>query len=252
MRFMKLGNLTLIAALAVGTFAGGISTASAQQGEIIIRTQPPSPRYEQRGRARAGYEWVPGYWRWDRGRHVWVAGHWERARRGWVWQPARWDRRRDGWVFIPGRWVRSGRHTPPPYNEPPRGGPGYDRDHDHDRGDRGRGRGYWERQGWVLLGEQQVRGNQDHDYVPIGRRSGRFTRIMFVADEGDFEMHDVVIVFSNGRSWSPTIRHYFREGQRSRSLILPNAPRGLRSVKLHYGNVGRRRERPARVEVWAR
>ena len=270
MRFHKLRRLTLIATLALGCLAGGMSSASAQQGEIIIRTAPPAPRYEARGSARAGYEWVPGYWRWERGRHVWVRGHWERARRGWSWHPARWERRHDGWVFIAGRWGR-GRYNPgpsdrPPYEDGPRhdgprhDGPRHDGPYDgprndgpysgRDRGRHDRWRRHWERQGWALLGEQWVSGREDHDYVPIGRRQGRFTRVLLVAEEGDFELHDVVIEFSNGRAWSPRLNHYFREGQRSRTLMLPNAPRGLRSIKLTYGNLpggGR-----ALVQVWAR
>ncbi len=262
MRFLKLRRLTLIATLALGCLAGGTASGFAQQAEVIIRTTPPAPRYEARGSARAGYEWVSGYWRWERGRYVWVRGHWERARRGWAWQPARWERRHDGWVFIPGRWVRAGRYNPGPRDRPPYGEPGYDRPRhdgprrdgpDYDRPRQGRHdrwRRHWERQGWALLGEQWVSGNQDHDFVPIGRRQGRFTRILLVAQESDFELHDIVITFSNGRSWSPRLNHYFREGQRSRTLILPNAPRGLRSIKLHYGNLpggGR-----ALVQVWAR
>lgn len=244
MRFIKLRRLTLIAALAVGCLTGDVSSTLAQQGEVIIRRAPPAPRYEARGTARAGYEWVPGYWRWERGRYVWVSGHWERARRGWVWQPARWERRYNGWVFIPGRWVRAGRYTPPP-RRPPYEGP-----EERPAPRPGYGRGYWERQGWYLLGEQWVTGNQDHDYVPIGRREGRFTRVMLVAERSDFQLHDIVITFSNGRSWSPRLNHYFREGQRSRTLILPNAPRSLRSIQLHYGNLpggGR-----AQVQVYAR
>lgn len=265
MKFMKLKRLSLITALTVGCLTGATQTpASAQQGEIIIRTAPPAPRAEVRGSVRAGYEWVPGYWRWEGRRHVWVGGHWERVRRGYYWEPARWDRRGGGWVFIPGRWVRGDRRTPPPppdyddgrrYGDGPRhDGPRHDGPYDRDR--RGPGRRYWERQGWVLLGEQTVSGNQDHDEVYVGRRQGRFSRVLLVVEDGDIELHDILITFTNGRSWSPRMRHYFRENQRSRTMILPNAPRSLRSVRLHYGNAderGRWRNRGrARVEVWAR
>ncbi|HKE17734.1 MAG TPA: YXWGXW repeat-containing protein [Kofleriaceae bacterium] len=239
MRFIELRRLTLVAALAFGCLAGEVS-ASAQQGEVVIRTAPPAPRYEARTRGPAGYEWAPGYWRWERGHYAWIPGHWQAPRRGLVWQPARWERRYNGWVFIPGRFVRAGRYNPPPpapRPNPPRPAPDY-------------GNGYWERQGWVLLGEQWVSGNQDHDFIPVGRREGQFSRITLVARNSDFVLHDVVITYSNGRAWSPRLNHYFREGQRSRTLIFPNGPRSIRSIKLLYGNLpggGR-----ALVQVWAR
>jgi WXXGXW repeat (2 copies) len=241
MRFRIIGQFALIATVAFTGVAGSMPTASAQSGPTVTRRAPPAPRYERRGPARAGYEWVPGYWHWSRGRYEWVPGYWTRVRRGWVWQPARWERRYDGWVFVPGRWVRSGHRRPAPPPRPPydRPGPGP-----------GYGRGYWERQGWYLLGEQWVSGSRDYDYVPIGRRQGRFSRILLVAENNDVMVHDVVLVFSNGRSYSPRLRHHFREGSRSRILLLPGGPRGLRSIRLYYGT-WRPRGR-ALVQVWAK
>jgi hypothetical protein len=66
---------------------------------------PPSPRAERAGR-RAGYIWVDGYYRWDRGAYVWVRGHWERERRGFTWQPGHWERRGGHYVWIEGQWRR--------------------------------------------------------------------------------------------------------------------------------------------------
>jgi WXXGXW repeat (2 copies) len=249
MRFMKLGRLTLITTLALGCFIGGMSTASAQSGEIIIRTEPPAPRYESRGSVRAGYEWVPGYWQWDGRRHVWVNGHWERARAGMVWEPARWERRRGGWVFIPGRWVRAGRRTPPP-PPPDYDGPRHDRDRGPYDGHRRHRRPDWRREGWVMLGEQWVAGRRDRDVIPVGNTPGGFGKLLLVAEDSDIEMHDILITFLNGERWSPRVRHYFREDRRSRTIYLPRAPRRIRSIEFRYGNIpggGR-----ARIQVWAK
>jgi hypothetical protein len=247
MRFMKLGRLTVIASLALGCLVGEVSTASAQRGEITIRTAPPAPRYESRGSPRAGYEWVPGYWRWEGRRHIWVAGHWERARAGYVWQPARWDRRHDGWVFIPGHWVLAARRPPPPpYTRPPGQQP-------HDRPPQARpgyGRAHWERQGWRFIGEAWVSGHEDRDVIQIGPRRGQFSRLLLVAEDGDVEMHDIRLEYGNGRHWSPNVRQYFREDQRSRPLDLPNAPRSLNWIEFRYSDLpggGR-----ARIQVWGR
>lgn len=263
MKLIKLGRLVVISALALGCFAGEMSSASAQSGEVIIRVAPPAPRVEARGSIRAGYEWVPGYWRWEGRRHAWVSGHWERARAGYVWQPARWQRRYDGWVFVPGRWVRRGQNNPPPAYDPPRheeprhdqppydDRPSSDRPYDGRGRRHGYGRGYWQRQGWQFLGEAWVQGRRDRDHIEIGGKSGgKYHRLLLVAEDSDIEMHDILITFANGRTWSPEVRHYFRENQRSRAIYLPNAPRFLRSIDFAYGNLpggGR-----ARIQVWAK
>ncbi|MDQ2962470.1 MAG: YXWGXW repeat-containing protein [Pseudomonadota bacterium] len=73
---------------------------------IIINAGPPPERVEVVPAARTGYVWVPGYWRWDRGRHVWVKGHWIRERRGYHWTPHRWHERGKRWHFEAGHWDR--------------------------------------------------------------------------------------------------------------------------------------------------
>jgi hypothetical protein len=66
--------------------------------------------------------------------------------------------------------------------------------------------------------------------------------------ESDLEMFDMVIQFGNGGRWSPGLRHFFREGSRSRAIDLPGHVRFIRDVELVYGNMpggGR-----AHVELW--
>ncbi len=249
MRVMKLHRLALIAALAIGGVAGEISTASAQSGEVIIRTAPPRARAEARGSYRSGYEWVPGYWRWEGRRHVWVNGHYERARRGYVWQAPRWDRRYNGWVFVPGRWVRAGGTVRPQPLPPPDRRPPYSRPD-------------WRRQGWTILGEEQVGGDRrgrgrgrhggrpDRDTIHVGRDRGNFNKLMLVVDDSDIELHDITITFANGRTYSPQLRHRFRENARSRVIDLPSGPRYIEHIQFLYSNLpggGR-----ASVQVWAR
>ena len=77
----------------------------------------------------------------------------------------------------------------------------------------------------------------------IHRRNGRR-----VVTESDLEMFDMVIQFGNGGRWSPGLRHFFREGSRSRAIDLPGHVRFIRDVELVYGNMpggGR-----AHVELW--
>lgn len=74
--------------------------------QVVVVAAPPAPRQEVvYARPGPGYLWVPGYWGWNRGRHVWVAGHYELPPRGRsAWVEPRWDRRGGSYIFIEGHW----------------------------------------------------------------------------------------------------------------------------------------------------
>lgn len=119
-----------------------------------------------------------------------------------------------------------------------------------------RPRHVWDTAGWVLLGEQTVRGANDRDVITVGSQEGRFTHLMVVVDDGDLEMHDMVVTFGNGDSVSPPLKHYFRENDRSRAIDLP-APnavndrqrRIIKTIAFRYGNFA---GDTARVQVWGK
>ena len=71
---------------------------------------------------------------------------------------------------------------------------------------------------------------------------------MVVAADEDFEVLSFKVIFVSGKEYDPRIKHYFREGSRTRPIDLPNMDI-LRAVQIKYRNVGRER---ARVQVWAR
>ena len=108
----------------------------------------------------------------------------------------------------------------------------------------------WDRAGWVELGEQQVLGRSDHDLIKVGRREGRFDRLMVVVEDSDLQMTSMRITFTNGDVLEPRIQHFFRENDRTRSIDLPGERRGvgIKQIEFHYGNLpggGR-----AKVSVW--
>src|SRR2546423_8879213 len=86
--------------------AGGISSESAIARAIVIEIGPPPARFEVIPVQRRGYTWAPGYWAWQRDRHVWVAGHSMRARDGRRWEADRWNQVDGRHHFQPGRWQR--------------------------------------------------------------------------------------------------------------------------------------------------
>lgn len=103
--------LCTAAAIVLSTAAFVPAQAVAQVGiNIIIGNAPPPVRYEVVPAPRRGYEWAPGYWNWDGGRHQWARGHWERARSGQYYQRPEWQQNNDGWRLNRGGWQRGERH----------------------------------------------------------------------------------------------------------------------------------------------
>ena len=86
--------------------AGGISSGSALARTVIIELAPPPARVEVVPVQRQGYTWAPGYWGWQRNRHVWVRGHTIRARSGYH-DSRPWNQVDVRHEFQRGRWTRA-------------------------------------------------------------------------------------------------------------------------------------------------
>jgi len=84
--------------------ASGISSESALARTIYVEIAPPPARIEVIPEQRRGYTWAPGYWAWQRDRHVWVAGHTIRTRHGHQWEPDRWHEVDGRHQFQAGHW----------------------------------------------------------------------------------------------------------------------------------------------------
>jgi hypothetical protein len=100
-----------------------------------------------------------------------------------------------------------------------------------------------------MLGERWVDGVHDRDVIPVGRREGRYRRIMIVVDHSALEMYEVVVNFGDGTQFMPATRHVFGAGTRSHVIDLPGTERVIRNVEFRYGNLpggGR-----AQAELWA-
>src|SRR5688572_5015297 len=104
--------------------------------------------------------------------------------------------------------------------------------------------------GWDKLGERWVHGKADRDVIHVGRRDGRFTRLLLVVEHSALVLDDIVITFGDGSTWSPRTRLVFDEQTRSRVIDLPGEARFIRKITVRYGNLsggGR-----AQIELWAR
>ena len=96
----------LASGLLLALSAAVAPVASQAAVGVYVGIGPPAPRVEVVPAARAGYEWAPGYWRWNGYRHVWVSGYWLRARPGWHWIGPRWAAYGPRWHYVGGYWAR--------------------------------------------------------------------------------------------------------------------------------------------------
>ena len=77
----------------------------------------------------------------------------------------------------------------------------------------------WDPVGWTLLGSQTVEGKKDRDTYVVGKKAGKLDRITIVVKDSDLEMIDFVVVFENGQTFEPKLKHTFREGERTRRQL---------------------------------
>ena len=106
----------------------------------------------------------------------------------------------------------------------------------------------WDSTGWVKLGERTVSGRYDRDKITVGRYEGRFSKLTMHVQRSDIELLDFEITFSNGERYHPPLRHYFREGQRTRVIDLPGDDRVIRDINMRYKNLAGGGS--ASVSVW--
>lgn len=121
-----------------------------------------------------------------------------------------------------------------------RGGPpgpnagwgGGDRDRDRDdRGDRG-GRD------WEELGCKEVSlFGTDRDSIRVGRREGRFKAIRLYVRGADVEMLNLRVIYANGEPDDLEVKHFFRQGDRSRPLNLRGWERSIDRVEMRYRTI---------------
>jgi len=107
----------------------------------------------------------------------------------------------------------------------------------------------WESRGWTMLGERTVNGKFDHDRIEVGRHEGKFSKLTVVVTDSDLEMIDFEIKFGKGAPWHPDLKHFFKEGQRTRVIDFPGDERTIKFIDFKYRNLpggGR-----AKVQVWA-
>jgi hypothetical protein len=91
---------------------------------------------------------------------------------------------------------------------------------------------------WVELGCKQVAlFGRDRDTLPVGRRDGRFKAIRVHVRGADVEMLDLKVIYANGDPDDIPVRHFIRQGGRTRPLDLRGRERSIDRVDMVYRTV---------------
>jgi len=100
-------KVLIITFLALACMCG---TSLETQAQVVVAVKPARPDVVvvKPAKARRGYIWVDGHWKYNKrtNRYVWVKGGWVRARRGFVYVPGRWVKAPAGFKWVPGTWRR--------------------------------------------------------------------------------------------------------------------------------------------------
>ncbi len=107
----------------------------------------------------------------------------------------------------------------------------------------------WESKGWVKLGERTVNGKVDKDTISVGKYEGKFSKLTLVVEKSELELLEFNVTFGNGETWAPDVKHYFKEGDRTRVLDLPGDDRTIKKIDVKYRNLPKGGN--AKLEVWA-
>ena len=151
--------------------------------------------------------------------------------------------------------------TGPGSAPPPSSGPVVVRDHRHDQPppppDRNDHRPppppfVWNHQGWTLLGSATVDGAHDHDSIKVAAAGAAvtFSKVTVVVTDADLQLEDITFKFGDHSTFSPNVKHTFREGQRTRAIDLPGDKRLITNIDLRYSPLPGGGQ--ARLEVWAK
>jgi hypothetical protein len=91
-----------------------------------------------------------------------------------------------------------------------------------------------DREEWELLGQQTVGFGVDRDVIRVGRREGRFEKILLEVGDNDVEILDLKVFYHRGPPQDVRVREFIRAGGRTRPLDLQGGDRVIERIELVY------------------
>lgn len=91
---------------------------------------------------------------------------------------------------------------------------------------------------WTELGCKDVSFfGKDRDSIRVGRREGRFKAIRLHVRGADVEMLDLKVIYGRGEPDDIQVRHFIRQGERTRPLDLKGFERSIDRIDMVYRTV---------------
>lgn len=91
---------------------------------------------------------------------------------------------------------------------------------------------------WTELGCQRVSlFLKDRDTIRVGRREGRFRAIRLQVHGADVEIFDLRVIYANGTPDDIRVKHFLRQGERTRPLDLRGWQRSIDRIDITYRTI---------------
>lgn len=88
--------------------------------------------------------------------------------------------------------------------------------------------------GWVLLGQENVRGNMETDKIKVGTKQGKFKELQVVVKGAPVTIDRMTILFGSGKERQVKIQREFTAKSPSQVIDLPGETRNVNSVEFVY------------------
>ena len=101
----------------------------------------------------------------------------------------------------------------------------------------------------VLLSTEKVDFDTKKIVINVGKSQGKFSRLMFQADDNDIVIHKVVVVYPGGREWQIKKKITFSDKGYPSILDLPGKKSHIKKIKLYYRPDGAKKGENTQLKI---
>lgn len=113
----------------------------------------------------------------------------------------------------------------------------------------------WENQRFnqmQYLGQANVDGRSDHDFIRVGRNDGTFRSLQIRVENAPIEFQRVVVHYANGEQEDITLRNRIPAGGQTRMIDLRGRDRAIQGVEVWYARASWRSRQQPRITLYGR
>jgi len=104
---------------------------------------------------------------------------------------------------------------------------------------------------WTKLGDRKVNFRADHDEIPVTVLKGTYRRLKLRVRKAPIYIHNIRIVYGNGKSTNIKVKKRIAAGSESRAFDLPGRNRVIKKIVFNYKSVPTFKGR-GYIAVWGR